>query len=115
MRNARAAQGAARPHAAPVLHGDAKGRRAVRARRAGGLFPFAVSDDLRLALVKQAGAVDAAVAWALKQAGVTRVEAETEPDNTASQRVLEKCGFLPSGTFGEEGPRFFKAASTPES
>ena len=41
---------------------------------------------------------------------VTRVEAETEPDNRASQRVLEKCGFLPSGTFGEEGPRFFRTA-----
>jgi pimeloyl-ACP methyl ester carboxylesterase len=53
-------------------------------------------------------AVDATVTWALQQAAVTRVEAETEPGNRASQRVLEKCGFLPSGTFGEEGPRFFK-------
>ena len=53
-------------------------------------------------------AVDAAVNWALQQPGVTRVEAETAPDNHASQRVLEKCGFLPSGTVGEEGPRFFK-------
>lgn len=58
-----------------------------------------------------AEAVDAAVTWALEQAAVTRVEAETEPENKASQRVLEKCGFLPSGTFGEEGPRFFKAAT----
>ena len=53
-------------------------------------------------------AVGAAVIWALKQPDVTRVEAQTEPDNRASQRVLEKCGFLPSGTFGEEGPRFFQ-------
>lgn len=53
-------------------------------------------------------AVRAAAAWALGQPGVTRVEAETAPDNRASQRVLEKCGFLPSGTVGEEGPRFFK-------
>ena len=53
-------------------------------------------------------AIDATVVWALKQSNVTRVEAETEPDNRASQRVLEKCGFLPSGTFGEEGPRFFR-------
>ena len=52
-------------------------------------------------------AVGAAVDWALRQPGVTRVEAETEPDNRASQRVLEKCGFLPTGTVGEEGPRFF--------
>lgn len=34
------------------------------------------------------------------------VEAETAPDNKASQRVLEKCGFVPDGTTGEEGPRF---------
>ena len=52
-------------------------------------------------------AIDATVVWALKQSNVTRVEAETEPDNRASQRVLEKCGFLPTGTVGEEGPRFF--------
>ena len=53
-------------------------------------------------------AVGVAVNWALRQSGVTRVEAETEPDNRASQRVLEKCGFLPTGTVGEEGPRFFR-------
>lgn len=34
------------------------------------------------------------------------VEAETAPDNKASQRILEKCGFVPDGTMGEEGPRF---------
>ena len=53
-------------------------------------------------------AVDAMVAWALRQPGVRRVDAETEPDNRASQRVLEKCGFLPAGTTGKEGPRFVK-------
>ncbi|MBR5922947.1 MAG: GNAT family N-acetyltransferase, partial [Clostridia bacterium] len=51
-------------------------------------------------------AVDMLVSWALSQPAVTRVEAETEPDNKASQRVLQKCGFLPTGTIGEEGPRF---------
>ena len=55
-------------------------------------------------------AVGAAVIWAMQQPFVSRVEAETEPDNLASQRVLEKCGFLPSGTVGEEGPRFFRTA-----
>lgn len=55
-------------------------------------------------------AVEAAVDWALQQPNVTRVEAETEPDNRASRRVLEKCGFLPTGTVGEEGPRFFRAS-----
>ena len=53
-------------------------------------------------------AVGAAVSWALRQPDVIRVEAETEPGNRASQRVLEKCGFLPTGTMGEEGPRFAK-------
>ena len=55
-------------------------------------------------------AVGAAVDWALQQPDVARVEAETEPGNRASQRVLEKCGFLPTGTVGEEGPRFFRAS-----
>ena len=54
-------------------------------------------------------AVDKMVSWALSQPDVRRVEAETEPDNKASQRVLKKCGFLPTGTIGEEGPRFVKA------
>ncbi|MBO4887200.1 MAG: GNAT family N-acetyltransferase [Firmicutes bacterium] len=53
-------------------------------------------------------AVGAAVSWALCQPGVTRVDAETEPDNKASGRVLEKCGFIPTGTTGEEGPRFVR-------
>ena len=53
-------------------------------------------------------AVKAAVNWALKRAGVLRVEAETEPDNTASQRVLAKCGFVPNGIVGEEGPRYVR-------
>ena len=55
-----------------------------------------------------AEAVGAAVNWALQQLGVTRVEAETALDNRASQRVLEKCGFLPTGNVGEEGPRFYR-------
>ena len=53
-------------------------------------------------------AVDAAVTWALQQPGITCVEAETGPDNQASRRVLEKCGFIPTGTYGEEGPRFVR-------
>lgn len=53
-------------------------------------------------------AVDAMVSWALRQPGVMRVEAEIEPDNKASKHVLQKCGFLPTGTIGEEGPRFVR-------
>lgn len=59
-------------------------------------------------------AVEAAAAWALRQPGVCRVEAETEPENKASQRVLEKSGFVPSGIIGEEGPRFFKTLTEKE-
>ena len=55
-------------------------------------------------------AVDAAVCWALRQPGASRVEAETEAGNAASRRVLEKCGFVPSGIMGEEGPRFVRYA-----
>ena len=51
-------------------------------------------------------AVRAMAEWALSQNGVKRVEAETEPSNAASQRVLARAGFVPTGTVGEEGPRF---------
>ena len=51
-------------------------------------------------------ALGAVCAWALSQPGVTRVEAETEPGNTASRKVLARVGFVPTGELGEEGPRF---------
>ena len=51
-------------------------------------------------------AVRAACQWALAQPGVKAVEAETDPANAASQAVLRKVGFAPTGTIGEEGPRF---------
>ena len=44
--------------------------------------------------------------WAFSQRDVYVVEGETLPDNAASQRVLEKLGFKPTGKMGEEGPRF---------
>lgn len=50
-------------------------------------------------------AVRAVCTWAFAQ-GAVRVEAETAPENTASQRVLARAGFLPTGAVGEEGPRF---------
>ncbi|MCQ2433422.1 MAG: GNAT family N-acetyltransferase [Clostridia bacterium] len=53
-----------------------------------------------------AEAVSALVDWALKQTGVSCVTAETEESNFASQRVLKKCGFIPTGETGEEGPLF---------
>lgn len=45
-------------------------------------------------------------AWALRQTGVARLEAETEADNLASQRVLAACGYVPNGVIGAEGPRY---------
>ena len=51
-------------------------------------------------------AVRAACRWAFLHPDVRSLEAETDAKNAASQRVLEKCGFRPNGTFGEEGPRF---------
>ena len=51
-------------------------------------------------------ALQAMTQWAFRQKEVVFIEAETVPDNKASQRVLEKCGFVPDGTTGEEGPRF---------
>ena len=51
-------------------------------------------------------AVRAACRWALAQPGVAAVKAETEPANAASQAVLRKVGFVPTGTVGKEGPRF---------
>ena len=51
-------------------------------------------------------AVNAVVEWAFQSGNVVSVEAETEEDNVASKRVLEKCGFVLNGKFGEEGPRY---------
>lgn len=55
-------------------------------------------------------AVKAITTWAFAQPGITRVEAETTPENAASQKVLAACGFVPTGTIGEEGPRFVKSS-----
>ena len=52
-----------------------------------------------------AEAVRAMAAWALSQAEVQCVLAQTEPHNAISQRVLAKCGFVRRGN-GEEGPLF---------
>ena len=50
-------------------------------------------------------AAQALIQWAFSQKNVYFVEAETEPDNAASRRVLEKLGFQPDGV-GKEDPRF---------
>lgn len=53
-------------------------------------------------------AVSAVAGWALKQSDVMCVKAETQEDNIASQRVLEKSGFEPTGETGEEGPLYVR-------
>lgn len=50
-------------------------------------------------------AVQAMIQWAFYNSDVVFIEAETEPENRAFQRILEKCGFVPDGE-GWEGPRF---------
>ena len=51
-------------------------------------------------------AVSAVVRWASEQKGVKLIEAETDENNIASKRVLQKAGFVPNGKMGEEGPRY---------
>lgn len=53
-------------------------------------------------------ALKATVDWALEQPEVNAVEAETDANNFASQKVLEKAGFDPTGKIGEEVPRFVR-------
>ena len=51
-------------------------------------------------------AVKAVLRWAFQTPNVTAIEAETDADNAASKRVLEKCGFVANGIIGKEGPRY---------
>ncbi len=44
--------------------------------------------------------------WAFSNSGVYFVGAETTADNVASQAVLRKAGFAPTGKIGDEGPLF---------
>ena len=50
--------------------------------------------------------VKAITEWALSQEGVCSVEAETDPENVASQNVLMRAGYVKNGIIGKEGPRF---------
>ena len=51
-------------------------------------------------------AVKVITEWALSQESVKQVEAETNAENIASQKVLLQSGFISNGKMGEEGPRF---------
>lgn len=53
-------------------------------------------------------AVSALTDWALEQPCVMCVMAETEESNIASQNVLNKTGFMPTGETGEEGPLYVR-------
>lgn len=50
--------------------------------------------------------------WALSQERVSRVEAETTPENEASKNVLMNAGFRENGEYGEEGPRYVYVGDT---
>ena len=54
-------------------------------------------------------AVSALVDWALNQPEVSCVTAEAEESNIASQIVLNKSGFIPTGEIGEEGLLFIRS------
>ena len=53
-------------------------------------------------------AVTALTDWALAQNSAKCVTAEAEASNTASQKVLMRAGFLPTGEIGKEGPLFIR-------
>lgn len=55
-----------------------------------------------------AEAVSAAVDWALGQTGVMCIMAEAEEVNIASQKVLSKAGFVPTGEVEKEGPLYVR-------
>ena len=56
-------------------------------------------------------AAELAIKWAFEHPEVKAVEAETDPENAASRKVLAKCGFKATGVMGEEGPRYIKYRS----
>lgn len=53
-------------------------------------------------------AVTALTDWALEQPCVVCIMAETDESNVASQKVLDKAGFAPTGEIGEEGPLYIR-------
>lgn len=66
---------------------------------------YGISDDYR-GCGYATEAVSALTDWAFMQPGVIHIIAETEGSNAASQRVLEKTGFVPTGETGSEGPMY---------
>lgn len=67
---------------------------------------YMIAEDFR----KQgygAEAVEALVQWAEEQDDVFFVDADVEPDNVASIKLLEKCGFAGDGTDPETGRLLF--------
>lgn len=59
-------------------------------------------------------AAAAVIEYGFHERGLTKIVAVTHPDNTASQRVLEKCGLQPngSGTYYGSECSFFELAKS---
>ncbi|MCQ2914404.1 MAG: GNAT family N-acetyltransferase [Alphaproteobacteria bacterium] len=51
-------------------------------------------------------ALNAISKWAIQQEGVVRIEAETNSNNKASQKVLINSGYIENGIIGIEGPKY---------
>jgi len=47
--------------------------------------------------------VEALIAWAFENASVSRIEADTSPDNAGSWRILARAGFIAAGPGREPG------------
>ena len=72
-----------------------------------------LSKSLQICLVSGFNIICSLVQWLKRlkryeEEGLSKVScvtAETEEINIASQRVLQKSGFRPTGEIGEEGPK----------
>ncbi len=70
--------------------------RMVRAQRTGDLGYWLAVPAWGQGFMTEA--IDAVALHAFTELGLHRLEARLFPENAASARVLEKCGFLPEGT-----------------
>ena len=85
----------ARPQPGTVPAGHPDGLVFEPQRRTVGIGYWVLAHARRRGLATHAVALVAR--WAIAEAGIVRIEALVEPDNIASQRVVERCGFQREG------------------